>query len=145
MKTEINLKQLDFSGGPNSWFDLWHTHVDWDNNFNKNWSTKKIFIDKLLEIYELLKVKLKKYPHDYQVFISIIENDLSQNAVYIHSKNPNLDNFPINIVSADKFKIKDKELNKYISGLGLEIVPYIFDNELQYYLFDRKYGIPLTK
>ncbi len=35
--TDLN---LDFSGGQNSWFDFWHTHVDWKGKGNDNWKSR---------------------------------------------------------------------------------------------------------
>jgi hypothetical protein len=85
---------LDFSGGPKSRFDLWHTHADWGGKGNRDWSTRKIHLEQILEIFEQLKGHLKFYPHEFQLWIMIDENSSGDDSVYIHTKNPNADNFP---------------------------------------------------
>ena len=52
---------LDFSGGSESWFDFWHTHVDWKAERNKNWAIRKMYLDELFQIFNYLKLKLKDY------------------------------------------------------------------------------------
>jgi hypothetical protein len=75
MNKELN---LDFSGGPKSWFDFWHTHVDWDGQGNKNWETRRMYLGQILETFDQLKQKLRTYPHDFQLWIMIDENDSGQ-------------------------------------------------------------------
>lgn len=145
MDKETLFGYLDLSGGQDSWFDLWHTHADWDGDGNKDWQTRKKFIDELVNFYNDLKVKMKNYPRDFQLYIWILEGDSSQDAVYLHSKNPNQDNFPIKIETVDNFVVNDKFLKSYIDGLGLKVIADTYDNELQYYLFDSNVGTPLTK
>lgn len=140
-KTLIN--NLDFSSGSDSWFDFWHTHADWGGDGNKDWEIRKKAIDELVDIYNNLKVKIKNYPKEFQLFIMILENDSSQDSIFIHSNNPNQDNFPLKIEKTINFPIKDKNLKEYIDNLGLNVTPFIFNNELQYYLFDDNVGIPL--
>jgi hypothetical protein len=66
-KTLIN--NLDFSGGSDSWFDFWHTHADWAGQGNKDWEIRKKAIDELVDIYNNLKVKIKNYPKEFQLFV----------------------------------------------------------------------------
>ena len=110
MNKELN---LDFSGGPKSWFDLWHTHVDRDGKGNKHWKTRKVYLDQILGTFDQLKQKLRTYPHDFQLWIMIDENDSGQDSVYIHTKNPNTDNCPIKVTADNKNEIKDRDLKLY--------------------------------
>ena len=89
-------------------------------------------------------MKMKDFPLDYQLFIWILEGDSSQDAVYLNSKNPNNDNFPFKITKIDNYVVKDKLLNEYINSLGFKVIPNVFNNKLQYYLFDNKIGVSLT-
>src|SRR5258708_27262684 len=106
MKTRQKL-ELDFSGGPKSWFDLWHTHVDWGGEGNKDWKKREKFLTELLGLYEQYKVSLSKYPRDYQLWVKIDDKDSGQDAVYIHTKNPNTDNFPIKVLGDKIIKTKN--------------------------------------
>lgn len=141
MKKELN---LDFSGGPKSWFDLWHTHVDWDGNGNKDWRTRKKYLKKLLETFHQLKLELKTYPHDFQLWIMIDENESGDDSVYIHTKNPNADNFPIKARADNKNTIKDKDLKEFVDSLDFERVRLETSDGYIYYLFDKDIGISLV-
>ena len=145
MDKEMIFEHLDLSGGKDSWFDMWHTHADWDGSGNKDWKLRKQFIDELVDFYHDLKLKMKDFPLDFQLFIWILEEDSSQDAVYINSQNPKNNNFPVKIPKIDNYIIKDKILNAYIQSLGLKVVTDVYDNKLQYYLYDIKAGVPLTE
>ena len=141
MKKELN---LDFSGGPKSWFDLWHTHVDWGGKGNKDWKTRKKYLNQLLETFDQLKLKLRTYPHDFQLWIMIDENESGDDCVYIHTKNPNTDNFPIKLTADNKNAIKNKDLKEFVDSLDFERVRVkTIDGDI-YYLFYKNTGISLV-
>jgi len=141
MNKELN---LDFSGGHKSWFDLWHTHVDRDRKGNKDWKTRKGYLKQLLETFDQLKLKLRTYPHDFQLWIMIDENESGDDCVYIHTKNPNADNFPINVTVDNKNAIKDKDLKEFLDSLDFERVRIKTNDGDIYYLFDKGTGISLV-
>jgi len=113
--------QLDFSGGPKSWFDLWHTHVDWRGKGNGNWMVRKRSIMKLIRLYEEFKEALKNYPHDYQLWIEIDVMDSGQDAVYIHTKNPNADNFPIKVRAIKSLEPEAPSYKPFFSPAALRL------------------------
>ena len=80
----------------------WHTHVDWDGKGNHDWKTRKKYLKQLLDQFDQLKLKLRTYPHDFQLWIMIDENESGDDCVYIHTKNPNADNFPIKVTADNK-------------------------------------------
>ncbi|MGD8456749.1 MAG: hypothetical protein PVF83_10215 [Anaerolineales bacterium] len=84
---------LDFS----SWFDLWHTHVDWKSEGQDNWSVRKQFLVKLFALYEILNQKMIQHNRIYQSFCIIDLEDSGQDSVYIHTENPNCDNYPLTL------------------------------------------------
>ena len=111
---------LDFSGGPDSWFDYWHTHLDWHGDGNNNWEQRKKYLDGHFKLFKLLCEKLKNYPHPFQVWIDIDERDSAQDAVYIHTNNPNDEgNFPTSFKKYETPEFKDKNLKEYLkTNLG---------------------------
>ncbi len=141
MDRELN---LDFSGGPKSWFDLWHTHIDWDGKGNRDWKTRRKYLEKLLDTFGQLKLKLKTYPHDFQLWIMIDENDSGGDCIYIHTKNPNADNFPIKVATDNRNLIKDKDFKEFVDSLGFERVRVGTSEGDVYYLFDNVTGISLV-
>lgn len=76
-----------------SWFDLWHTHIDWHSCGNKCDETRSdaALLTCVVLQYALGKFKARKDP--IQIW-AIICQDTSENAVYIHSQNPNGSGFP---------------------------------------------------
>ena len=141
MNKELN---LDFSGGPKSWFDLWHTHLDWDGIGNRNWETRKIFLEEILETFDQLKSNLMSYPNDFQLWIMIDEKDSGQDGIYIHTENPNADNFPLKLAADNTNGIKDRDLRQFLDSLDLEKVRVRTSEGDVYYLFEKGSGISLV-
>lgn len=136
---------LDFSGGPKSWFDFWHTHVDWDGKGNKDWKTREKYLNELLKTFNELKVKLQDYPNDFQLWIMIDENESGDDCVYIHTKNPNADNFPLKVKADNKNKIKNGDLRNFVDSLDFERVRIKTSEGDIYYLFENGTGLSLTE
>lgn len=134
---------LDFSGGTNSWFDLWHTHLEWDGAGSQSWSLRSKHLEQLLEVYQQLSTKLQGYPHPYQLWIEIDENDAAGDAVYLHTPNPNADNFPIQYKLSDLPHFVFQELKQFVSGLNLSIKGVKTQDGNVYFLYDERIGTPL--
>jgi hypothetical protein len=141
MNNELN---LDFSGGPQSWFDLWHIHADLKGHGNNAWSRRKKSLERLLDTFHQLKLKLRNYPHDFQLWIMIDENSCEADSVYIHTKNPNADNFPIKVKVDNKNTIKSNELKQFVDSLGFDRVRVQTSGGDIYYLFDKAIGVSLV-
>jgi len=140
----MNDLDLDFSGGPNSWFDFWHTHVDWDGEGNKNFNIRLKYLKELLKLYENLKKDLKLYPNNYQIWIVIDENDSSEDAVCIHTKNPNNENFPLKMDNMKTWKTDNEDLSNFMLQTGLEILEVEYYDGKGFYLFDKNIGESIT-
>jgi hypothetical protein len=145
LKNSPNYDWLDFSGGENSWFDLWHDHLDWEGWGNLNWKHRKAHLDALVNAYEALKNKLSTYKKEYQSFIFIEVNDSSYDAVYINTDNPNgHDNFPMKLKSVVNEEIPHKKIKEYIAALPYEkIIAYDPETGFSVYLYDQKNGLPI--
>ncbi|MFN5169407.1 MAG: hypothetical protein ACK5DD_07270 [Cyclobacteriaceae bacterium] len=142
--TKDEALNLDFSGGQKSWFDFWHIHVDRDGRGNKDWETREKYLKQLIETYYQLKSKLKTYPNDFQLWIMIDEHESKSDCVYIHTRNPNADNFPTKATSDNKNSIRDKNLKKFIDSLDFERVRIkTIDGDI-YYLFRKDVGTSLV-
>ena len=88
---EIRYFKLDFGAQP--WFDLWHTHVDWDGHGNENSAERKKYLAQLFSCFEQLQDVAADNLAEHQVWCIVCE-DSREDAVYLHSPNPNVDNFP---------------------------------------------------
>lgn len=136
--------KLDFSGGENSWFDLWHTHVDWKGEGNKNFKTRLGYLKQLLIEFENLKTKLSKYPNNFQTWIVIDELDSSEDSIYIHTKNPNSENFPLKIPNKKSWNTNNQDLSNFMAQTGMEIIEVEYFDGKVFYLFDKNYGEPIS-
>ena len=133
---------LDFSGGQKSWFDLWHTHVDWKGQGNDSWEARLPYLKELVRVFNELKSKLKQYPKDYQLWMLIDEQDSGEDAVYIHSPNPNEENFPLMVENVVP-QISNNQLKEFIESLNLTAVQIDIMEGKLFYLFDDQAGVPL--
>lgn len=91
-ETHIKNYELDFDG--NSWFDFWHTHLDYYGYGNYSIKIRKQHLKGLFNLFYELKEELENWGKPYQMWIEISSNDASIDALFIHSANPNEDNFP---------------------------------------------------
>lgn len=137
------IDELDFSGGRGSFFDFWHLHVDFDGDGNKDWETRKNFLDEQLDLFEYIKSKLSDYPHPFQIWIGVDEDDSSQDGIFIHTPNPNSDYFPHVVVNDDKVDCKVKELKHYLDKTKLTLIKSTSDYSNYYFLFDENVGVSL--
>ena len=143
-ETKMTDLDLDFSGGPNSWFDFWHTHVDWQGHGNGSWEARLPYLNELVRVFDELKSELKQYPQKYQLWILINEQDSGEDAVYIHSPNPNEENFPL-VVENVVPQISNNQLKEFIESLKLTVVQIDTMEGKLFYLFDDEAGTPLIK
>ena len=145
MKTKTIIDKLDFSGGQDSFFDFWHLHVDFDGDGNNNWKIREKFMDEQLKAFEYLKIKLASYPHPFQLWIGVDEDDSSQDGVYIHTPNPNCNYFPHVVDNDETVEFKSSELRDYIQKTGLTVIKSKNLDSNYYFLFDKNIGTTLNK
>jgi len=145
------IQTLDFSGSEKSWFDLWHYHTPKSQILHKlNWQTKKNNIDALITVYNALSKELINFSKPFQLWIEINESlEVQYDSVYIHSSNPNKDNFPIIIQHQDAIEYENKVLHDFISNSNFQYRnSYVVDWEtkvknVQYFLFRKDIGVKL--
>ena len=79
------------------WFDFWHTHLDFLCRGELSSKIRREHIIAHLALYDNVLNQLKQFKQPYQTWVCISENDPCLDAVFIHSLNPNEDNFPLKI------------------------------------------------
>ena len=77
------------------WCDLFHQHLDWDGFGNLSWRHRRRHLAVLLHAFRRAQVELASFPGPYQVFASITPDDSANDAVYVHTPNPNGTPFPM--------------------------------------------------
>lgn len=103
--------RLDFGKG--SWFDLWHTHLDFMGHGNRSIKIRREHVKAHIALYKSLLKNLEIFEKPFQTWIGKDGQDAGSDAVYIHSLNPNEDNFPLKIKNIDW----EIELPLYLKGL----------------------------
>jgi hypothetical protein len=76
------------------WYDLWHTHLDWRGEGNHEWGGRRAFLRDLFGLFDQIELRVRGWSKPAQVWVVVEESDSSQDAVYLHTPNPNRDNFP---------------------------------------------------
>ncbi|WNS78772.1 hypothetical protein RRU94_02160 [Domibacillus sp. DTU_2020_1001157_1_SI_ALB_TIR_016] len=76
------------------WFDFWHRHLDFYGIGNNSLKFRKEHIKAHMALYNNFLKELATCNQPYQSWVLININDAGQDAVYIHTPNPNDDNYP---------------------------------------------------
>lgn len=94
---ETVAEQYDLDFGKEGWFDLWHTHLDFYGLGNTSLKIRRTHIKAYIALHNSLLEKLETLGKPYQLWIELVDEDCSLDSVYIHTPNPNEDNFPLKI------------------------------------------------
>ncbi len=89
-----NAKGFSLSVNQEDWYDMGHYHMDWEGYGNITWKVRLKHIEALCLIYKECANVLEAYPKPYQLWIYLNQKDSGQDAVFIHTPNPDHDNFP---------------------------------------------------
>ncbi|WP_103994199.1 hypothetical protein [Paenibacillus sp. UNC499MF] len=77
-----------------SWFDFWHFHLDFCGIGENSVKLRREHIKAHIALYKSLLKRLERIEKPSQSWICLHEEDAGLDAVYIHTSNPNRDNFP---------------------------------------------------
>ncbi len=75
------------------WFDLWHTHFDWHGHGNRNPTLRQRFLAALYKAFDRALLQARRRTR-IQVFLSVCRSDSAEDALYVHTPNPNKENYP---------------------------------------------------
>lgn len=123
----INLKNqelpefLDFSGSEQSWFDFYHLHIDNIGLGNKSWKARKQHLEALFNLAAKVEAKLQHYSKDYQYWIEIDEKDSVEDAIYIHTQNPNGSTFPIRLNFDNEAEVSNPAILNYLKEKDYQV------------------------
>ncbi|WP_110927693.1 hypothetical protein [Bacillus massiliglaciei] len=94
---EVSLENCKLNFNNESWFDLWHNHLDFSGYGNGSLRMRRKHIEAHIALYKNVLKKLETFEKPYQAWIHIDDDDASKDAVFIHTPNPNEDNFPLKV------------------------------------------------
>ncbi len=112
------LTWLDFEN-PNTWTNNWHIHFDFYGYGNNCFKRRKPHLDKLFRHFDLLVDLTKKGKSDFQLYTIILDFNSHNDALFLHTPNPNNSQFPFTIDSLKlDSTLQNKQLNDYIDNLS---------------------------
>lgn len=76
------------------WCDFWHTHFDWDGFGNLGWLDRRRHLNALLTALTCARKELSSQQTPFQLFATIHPKSSTDDAIYVHTANPNGHEFP---------------------------------------------------
>lgn len=138
-------KWLDIDD-PKTWFDNWHLHFDWKGYGNDSFKRRKPHLDKLFRHFDLLKQRTGHLKKDFQLYAIILDNESSDDALFLHTQNPNADNFPWKPLHSlsSKNNLTNADLKKYIDNLSGYKIQFGQADENYCIITKDNVGLPVT-
>ena len=98
---------------PNDWFDLWHTHPDWDGKGNSKPENRHRAAELTFLFLTKAEALTKHRKGEVQCF-AIVKEDTMNNSIYIHSENPNSSEFPFKYEGVT-WDVENDELERIVN------------------------------
>ncbi len=141
---EVYFSDLDFS-----WFNMFHYHPDHYGHGNLSWKHRSQHLKALIRQFNYLKARLSNTMTNYQIFCYIDVRDSSHDAIFMHTPNPNQDNFPFQISESEYRGNLSHEFKQFLVTIGCDwfFNKWNRDNEIIWnlYLYDKNFGVPIKK
>jgi hypothetical protein len=116
------------------WCDFWHTHVDWKGDGNGGIAQRRPFLQSLFQLYHEIENRLDAWSKPAQTWAVIDAHDSSQDAVYIHTANPNQDNFPYQFESVVWDADRPSWLVEFVDSGKYQVGRYVFNEAVSFWV-----------
>lgn len=77
------------------WCDLWHMHFDWEGDGNASWANRRRYLSALFVALARARVELAAWGKPHQIFAAVHPLNSADDALYVHTPNPNGTEFPL--------------------------------------------------
>jgi hypothetical protein len=84
---QVQSFKLDLS--PSTWFDLWHTHVDWNGEGNASIESRKEYLSALFSMFEKALSQTREWEKPSNVWLLVVPENAEDDSLYVHTENPN--------------------------------------------------------
>lgn len=111
-RVERVFRDFKFELSEDSWYNLWHIHLDWDGITNVSDKHRRTHIQYYLKIMEKIEILTKEILIDFQTWIYLDKNEGYCDAIYFNTNNPHRD-FPFRIDNIELIT----EIPKILDGL----------------------------
>ncbi|WP_096467064.1 hypothetical protein [Aneurinibacillus soli] len=126
-----------------SWYDVWHTHIDWNGVSIRGVKHKKEHRRALLALFQTILSQLKFYKKEYQTWVCIHENEPTADAVYLHTFNPNQNNFPLTFKKICWLEQIPGTLSGFIDSNAYKVGFQKAETGTIYWMCSKQQGVPL--
>lgn len=135
-----------------AWWDHWHYHADWEGWGNRGWRLRRAHLGALITVFQAIASRRAELHVPFQAWIFLSGADAGADATYLHTPNPNAENFPLRLPGI-RF---DSRAAAQIASKVHPLLPGIRVGELSYpdpdreratvrdfFLFSEHVGLPL--
>lgn len=137
VEKEIRGFVLDVYDG--SWYNQWHTHLDWYGITNNSQRHRRNHVHYYLLMLEKIEQQTKEYNKEFQTWIFLDGKEGAYDAIYFHTENPYSD-FPY-LVDNIEWNIEVPNMLSSILDLSIYRLGKVeFDNG-NYYFIIQKNGL----
>jgi len=138
------LKKADGYGamlefGPDYWSDYGHQHLDWDGIGNFNREIRSMTLQAHATVFRAYARRLSALAIPFQLFISLVIEDGGQDAVYLHTPNPQ-SAFPVDF---DDVEWGVPKLEEHLSEVLPEFRFVAGRRDFNYIVWAKGVGVPL--
>ena len=116
------------------WFDLWHAHVDWDGEGNRGPESRRVCLRALFAAWADAELLAGELLCSWQSWLVIDSRDSAQDAVYLHSPNPNRENFPYLFEGVSWGAESPAWLAEFIDPIDAELGRSEYDESVLYWV-----------
>ncbi len=116
------------------WFDLWHVHPTPGVSVAPGPDEWRVRLRRLLAAWERVEAEARRLSRSHQTWLVIDPADPGQDAVYLHTPNPNEDNFPYCFDGVAWGVEFPEELVEFVAGRGVEFGRSEYGGSVLYWL-----------
>ena len=142
LRRGLAFPHLDFSDG--TWFDDWHDHIDWEGYGNLSWRMRRQHLELSAMAFESLDQRLATIDMPYQLWLMLAAADSSEDAVFVHTPNPNAENFPKVFGEAEWGLPALSDLfDELLPGYGFRAGGSVWEGTQYYFVYSPQHGVPI--
>lgn len=72
-----------------SWYDLWHTHLDWEGEGNTSPEVRAKYLGALFVMFERALLQAKNLALPSNIWVLFVPSNSEDDSLYVHTPNPN--------------------------------------------------------
>jgi hypothetical protein len=127
-----NIDRLDLT----SWFDYWHTHVDWNGRGNSRAENIPEIAAVTIRLLRYFEMHAKARSEPLQLWATLCGNTMD-NAVYAHSPNPNGTPYPHHFPETTWDVAVPDWVSAAVPGTTHQVGTTSYDGEVGYFVRQR--------